>query len=224
MPAEAGIHCEQGDAVLMNKGFRVGRAAALAFVMTAAFPRLAAAVDFAVTGTATINGNAAVLPAGGKFANSGYDLVTGAIANGKFTFPQTTSTSSSGGVTYVVKYQLSQTDTSSGQVASDGVAALTDASLKLTVVSATANGFPIPIGACAFQPIVAGLSGTGSATGLDLADSQFDIPEAPPGDCGSFRDQINAAFAGSSNSIEIHLDGDFTPPSDMDRIFDDGFE
>lgn len=194
----------------------------LAFALLLALPHTAMAFDFPVTGTATIAGSAGDLPPNSHFAGSGYDSATGAIASGRFVFPQTTSVSSDG--TLRVTWQMSQANTSSGQVASDGVAALTDASFKLTVISASYGGFPLSLGTCVFQPITVGLSGTASASGLVLADEQFDIPPAPPGNCGSFRDQINDAFAGSNNRIDLHLDGDFTPPGDGDRIFDNGFE
>ncbi len=198
--------------------FSVRRMAALALLL--ALPQGALATDFVVTGTATMNGNAGSLPANSFFAGSAYDVATGAIASGSFTFPQTTSSNGS----IVVTWRMEQTNTSSGQVASDGVAALTDASFKLTVLSTSIGGFPVPIGTCVFQPITIGLSGTAVSSGLDLVDEQFDIPEAPPGNCGSVRDQINGAFVGSNNRIDLHLAGVFTPPGDGDRIFVDGFE
>lgn len=194
------------------------RMVALALLLM--LPQATLAADFVVTGIATMNGNAGALPANSFFAGSAYDGATGAIASGSFTFPQTTSSNGS----TVVTWRMEQTNTSSGQVASDGVAALTDASFKLTVLSASLGGFPIPLGTCVFQPITIGLSGTVVQGGLDLADEQFDIHETPPGNCGSVRDQINATFAGSNNRIDLHLAGDFTPPGANDRIFVDGFE
>lgn len=184
----------------------------------------ALAVDFPVAGTLMVNGDPGVLPAGGVFAGSDYDPLSGMIAPGRFTFPVSTETTESGGVVFVVRYQFVQTDTSSGAVAADGIAALTPASFKLTVLSITAGGIPFPIGVCEMQPILVGLAGTAAAAGLQLADEQFDIPEVPPGQCGSFRDSFNEAFAGADNSMNIQVSGDFTPPSTGDVLFDDGFE
>lgn len=195
-------------------------AASLVAALALAAPVVGFAADFPVSGTIVVNGQQGALPDGGAFAGSGYDTATGAIAAGRFTFP--VSTASSGAVT--VRYQLSQANTSAGQVAADGVAALETASLKLAVLSATYSGVPVSLGTCEFQPILVELAGTGAAGGLDLADAQFDIPPAPPGNCGAFRDQINAAFAGGDNGITVHLDGDFTPPVGDDTIFRSGFD
>lgn len=185
------------------------------------------ATNFTVTGTISVNGNPGTLPAGGTFGNSTYNAVTGAISSGKFTFPQSSTTfhSDSLGADVVVNYQLSQTNASTGEVASDGVAALTVAHMKLQIVSAFAGGVvPIPLGTCIFQPIDFDLSGTGSAAGLELSDAAFTIPQVGPTDCGGFGDQINTGVAGSNNSIDIHLAGDFTPPPEDDTIFKNGFD
>lgn len=195
-----------------------------AFALAMSWPALAAAVDFPVAGSAVIGGNLGGLPAGGLFAGSAYDAATGAIAAGTFAFPVTTSTTTAQGTTIVVTWQLGQVDTSAGQVASDGVAALSTASMKLAVLSATAGGFPLPLGPCEFQPILLDLAGSGSATGLVLSDEQFDIPPAAIGQCGSLRDQINGAFAGGDNRIDLLVSGDFTPPAGDDAVFADGFE
>jgi hypothetical protein len=183
----------------------------------------AGATDFPVTGTITINGNAGTLPTGGTFAGSAYDVTTGDIASGAFTFPVATLSFDTTFGPATATYQFSQTGTSTGQVANDGVAALTNASMKLQVLSATVNSVPLGIGTCVFQPIVLSLAGTGSAAGLDLADPAFTIPPAPAGDCGSFASQINDAVAGSNNSTQLLLAGNFTPPPD-DVIFVDGFD
>lgn len=199
---------------------RVARATLAAAVL--AVPGVVGAVDFPVAGTMTVNGNAGALPAGGTFSNSAYDGATGAIATGKFTFPQATITSPPA----VVTYQLSQLDNSSGQVAADGVAALSVATMSLKVVSATYSGIPVPVGTCVLQPISVTLTGTGSADGLDMSDSGFAIPPVGPTDCGGFASQINAAIAGSNNGMQLHLEGDFTPPApaDADLIFENGFD
>ena len=203
------------------------RNTALALALQLAVLPLAHATNFTVTGTISVNGNPGTLPAGGTFGNSTYDTVTGAISSGKFTFPPSSTTfhSDSLGADILVNYQLSQTNTSTGEVATDGVAALTVAHMKLQIVSAFANGVvPIPLGTCVFQPIDFDLSGTGSAAGLDLADAAFTIPGVAPTDCGGFGDQINTGVAGSNNSIDIHLAGDFTPPPENDTIFENGFD
>lgn len=199
-------------------------AVAMCVAASIGLPGVAAAVDFPVSGTITVDGQSGTLPEGGAFAGSGYDPASGSIASGAFAFPVTIVSREVSGGTVAVTYQLSQVDTSSGQVASDGVAALSVASMKLAVLSATYNGFPIPVAPCEFQPILIELAGTGDSDGLALADSQFDIPPAPVGNCGAFRDQINGAFAGSDNAIIVQMAGDFTPPSDQDTIFVDGFD
>lgn len=188
-------------------------------------PCLAQAVDFPITGTITVNGNSGALPPGGKFANSDYNPTTGAIAEGAFSFPVgTTSFPVSGVGTVTVTYQLSQLDTSTGQVATDGTAALTTATMKLEILTASVGVIPIGVGTCIFQPINFDLSGMGSASGLDLSDAAFTIPPVGPTDCGTFGSQINANIAGSNNSAQMHMAGDFTPPPADDTIFANGFE
>jgi len=185
---------------------------------------LAAAADFPVSGTLTFNGNAGVLPDGGVFGPSAYAPDSGAIASGRFTFPQATATFSSGIGPVLVTYRLGQSDTSSGQVEADGAAALTPASMRLEILAVSVGGFPLDVGTCTFEPIAVALAGTASAAGLDLADDGFVIPPVAAGSCGGFADQINAAIAGSDNRIEVHLAGDFTPPADGDLVFADGFD
>jgi hypothetical protein len=190
-------------------------------------PCVAQAVDFPVTGTITVNGNPGALPDGGTFGDSSYNTSTGDIAEGKFTFPQSTTTfhSDSLGADVTVTYQLSQTNTSTGQIAGDGVAALTQAQLKLKAISAVVGFIPVSFGeSCIFEPINLDLAGTGAASGLDLAQTGFTIPPVGATDCANFGSQVNAGIAGSSNSIQVHIAGDFTPPPDNDVIFVDGFE
>ncbi len=189
-----------------------------------AIPGIAAAVDFPVSGTMTVNGNGGALPAGGKFAGSSYAPANGAIAAGAFTFPQATANFSSPLGPAVATYQVSQIDTSAGQVATDGVAALTNATMKLQVLQVTAGVLSIPVGTCIFQPINVLLTGTGSVAGLDLSDSGFVIPPVGPNDCGNLASQINSAIAGNNNSMQVHLAGDFTPPASGDTIFVNGFD
>jgi len=200
---------------------------ALALALQMAALPVVHATNFAVTGTISVNGNPGALPAGGTFGNSTYNAATGAISSGKFTFPQSSTTfhSDSLGADVTVTYQLSQTNTSTGQVAFDGVAALTSATLKLQIVSALVAGvIPIGVGTCVFQPIPVGLAGTGSSTGLDLSDASFTIPTVGATDCGGYGDQINTGVAGSNNSLQMHLAGNFTPPPEDDTIFENGFD
>jgi hypothetical protein len=188
-------------------------------------PCAANATDFPVSGTISVNGNPGTLPAGGVFGGSGYNTSTGEIAAGVFSFPVATTSFNSSFGNVVVTYQLSQLNSSSGQVATDGVAALSDATLKLQVLSASLGGvIPIDVGTCVFQPIDIILIGTGSAGGLDLADAAFTIPTVASTDCGGNGDAINTGIAGSNNSIQMHLDGDFTPPPQNDTIFANGFD
>ncbi|MEO5625596.1 MAG: hypothetical protein ABIQ70_06290 [Dokdonella sp.] len=187
----------------------------------------AKATNFPVSGTITVNGNPGVLPDGGTFGDSSYNATTGDIASGLFTFPQSTTTfhSDTLGVDITVTYQLSQTNASTGQVANDGVAALTQAQLKLKAISAVVGFVPIAFGnTCIFQPINVDLDGTGAASGLDLAQSGFTIPQVGATDCGGYGSQVNSGIAGSSNSIQMQMAGDFTPPPANDTIFANGFE
>lgn len=204
------------------------RVIVLALALQGASAPLAHATNFPVTGSISVNGTAGDLPSGGTFGNAAYDTATGVLSSGAFTFPQATTSFHSDdlGVDVVVNYQLSQTNTSTGQVATDGVAALSNARMKLQIVSAFAGGIvPIPLGTCIFQPIDFDLAGTGSAAGLDLSAPSFTIPEVASDDCGGYGDQINAGVAGSNNSVQMHIAGDFTPPTpDDDTIFENGFD
>jgi hypothetical protein len=207
---------------------RTARAPLAWLVLAACAPCVAGAVDFPVSGTIVVNANPpAALPDGGSFAGSGYDAASGAIASGRFVFPQSTTTfhSDALGADVTITYQLSQTNTSSGQVASDGVAALTAVAMKLQILAASVGVIPIGVGTCIFQPIDIGLSGVGAAAGLDLTDPGFTIPPVGPTDCGSFGSQINSGIAGSDNSLQTHFGGNFTPPpAQSDTIFSDGFD
>lgn len=200
------------------------RGALFALFVGAGAANPALATDFPVTGTITVKGEQGELPPNGVFANSGYDPGNGLIDAGAFTFPVTAETSESDGVVFVLKYQMVQMNSSNGAVATDGVAALSTVSFKLAILSITAGGVPFPIGQCEIQPIAVDLAGTASADGLDLADEQFDIPEIPPGQCGAFRDSLNDVYFGTKNSMNIQVAGDFTPPSQVDLVFKDGFE
>lgn len=180
------------------------------------------AANYPVTGTVTFNGNSGALPSGGTFGDSTYDSSTGVVSSGKFTFPQATTTVPVTGFGNVdVTYQLSQTNTSVAQVASDGVAVMTAVQAKLEIIS---TSLPVSITPCVFEPIPLDFAGTGSSTGLDLADAAFTIPPAPVGNCGLARDPINNAIAGSNNSMQVYMAGDFTPPPEDDTIFENGFE
>jgi hypothetical protein len=184
----------------------------------------AMATDFPISGTLSANGNSGALPDGGTFAGSSYDATSGAIGTGAFTFPQGTISTSSPLGPIVVQYVLSQTNTSTGTVAADGVAALTTASISLLVVSVSTVFGPIDIGTCVLAPIDIELTGTASVTGADLTDTGFTIPEVASSDCGGYGDEINSAVAGSDTAIEVLMAGDFTPPGGDDTIFTNGFE
>ncbi|MBX3701187.1 MAG: hypothetical protein KF903_09345 [Dokdonella sp.] len=178
---------------------------------------------FPVTGAITVNGNFGDLPAG-TFGNSSYDPATGQLSSGSFVFPQSSVTvpvTGLGNVTVI--YQLSQNAPSSAQVASDGVAAMTPVAMTLSVLRID-RPLPIATEPCHFSPINLELDGTGAASGLDLEDRAFTVPQTTD-PCGGFASQINAALVGNSNSITVHLAGDFTPPAgDTDKIFVDGFD
>jgi hypothetical protein len=197
------------------------RLSAIAAALAAA--GAAGAVDYPVGGTLSINGNAGDLPDGGVFAGSGYDPATGAIASGAFAFPDGTIEIPTPLGTAIAHYVFTQTNTSDGLVAADGVAALAEAVMQIEVTSASVGGLPIAITPCVIGPILLDLAGTASATGLDLSDDGFTIPPVASGDCGGNGDTVNAAIAGDDNAVGMTLAGDFTPPAD-ERIFADGFD
>jgi hypothetical protein len=179
--------------------------------------QVAAATDYNVAGSATFNGNASVLDEG-LFLGSSYTMATGAIGAGAFKFQ---GASVGDGVTELT-YQLDQGIASAGQVGADGLAALADASLRLTVVDMTYDGSPRVVGAdCVFQPIHIALDGNGSASGLELSASGFAIAPIDGNACNGFAGTINTLLAGSTNSIALRIDGDFAPPG---TIFVAGFE
>lgn len=191
--------------------------AAASFAVALTFAAPARATNFPVSGSITVSGNAGNLPSGGSFGNSTYDPATGALSVGKFTFPQSSVSTSSG----TVVYQLSQIDTSTAQVGNDGVAAFSTVTLKLKVISVSG----LTISNCEFTPIVVDLTGTASNVELDVDDRSFDIPPVAPTACSGQGIHINGYLAGSSNSIGIVLAGDFTPPADAnDKIFINGFD
>ena len=177
----------------------------------------AAAADYSVVGSATFNGNASVLD-DGLFLGASYATATGAIGAGTFKFQDATV---GDGVTELT-YQLDQDVASAGQVGADGLAALADASLRLTVVDMTYNGSPRVVGSdCVFEPIHIVLDGSGSQGGLDLSASGFTVEAIDGNACNGFAGTINALLAGNANSITLRIDGDFAPPG---TIFVAGFE
>ena len=216
-----------GEAVRPGVRGCVARACVALALSVIAVPVVFAGTDYPVSGSITVNGTTGPLPSGGEFAGSSYDVASGEIGAGAFEFPQATIEFDSPLGPVTATYELSQVNTSTGQVDFDGVAGLTSASMRLHVLSAFLGGLvPIPIGNdCVFAPIVFGLDGTGSAAGLELADAAFTIPEIESSACGGNGDAINDGIAGSSNSIELQIDGDFTPPTEViDLIFEDGFD
>jgi hypothetical protein len=187
------------------------------------------AAQFPVSGTVTVNEAPATLPAGGSFGDSSYDASSGILSAGRFTLPQGSVTFDTMLGAVVATYRLSQTNTSTGAVEPDGIAALTPAAMRLEIVSALLGGIiPIDVGTCVFEPITLYLVGTGAASGLDVSDPAFTIPPVAATACAGYGEQINAAVAGSSNAMELHLQGDFTPPDepgpDPEAIFANGFE
>ncbi|MGA9421237.1 MAG: hypothetical protein WBW61_02680 [Rhodanobacteraceae bacterium] len=183
----------------------------------------AAATDFPVTGSLSLNGTISPLPDGGVFAGSAYDPASGLIAPGAFVFPQATLSFDTTFGTAIVTYVVSQLNTSAGMVEAGGDAGLTGTDLQLDVLSLRVGGIPIPLGNCTFGPIMLDLAGNGSASGLALGDSGFEIPPVANDDCGGYGGAIDDQIAGSNNDIALELAGDFTPPMD-DRIFGDGFD
>lgn len=185
----------------------------------------AAAVDFPVSGSLTVNGNAAPLPDGGMFVESGYDPVSGAIADGNFVFPEATISFDTPVGTATAIYVLDQIDTSNGEVWADATAALTPATFELTVLHLTL-GFlgKVDVGTCVLGPIEIELAGTASAGGLALGDDGFEIPALPADACGGYGDNINGTIAGTDNQAAFDLAGDFTPPADTDTVFANGFD
>lgn len=201
---------------LIGKSPKPWLAAAFALLFAAPFPGNARASDFPVSGTISINGNTGVLP-DGTFMGSSYDATTGAIGTGTFQFSVTTVSHGGNSLTY----QLSQTNTSTGVVDGSGAAAMSNAAFSVRLINGTYNELPVTFGAsCNFAPISIAFTGTASATGLDLAGSGFRIPQTTD-NCNGFAGLVNPAIGGSNNSIQLHIDGDFTPP---DTIFADGFE
>ncbi|HEU4665981.1 MAG TPA: hypothetical protein VFS55_18270, partial [Dokdonella sp.] len=172
--------------------------------------------------TITVNGSPGSLPAGGTFGDATYDAGTGMLSAGTFVFPPASAVVAIQGFGDVtVNYQFSQTNTSTAAVAGDGVAAMTTVHAKLEILS---TSLPLSVTPCVFEPIDLDLVGTGTVAGLDLADAVFSVPPTQSS-CGGFASQINSGLAGSNNSIELLIEGDFTPPSgSSDIIFDDGFD
>lgn len=215
-------HLDGGDPRSLEGGRNAVRTAMAALLVLAT--GVAAATDYPVSGSLTVNGNGAPLPGGGAFMGSGYDPASGAIAEGSFVFPQTTFSFDTPLGTAVATYVLDQTDTSSGAVWADATAALTPASFTLTVLSLTVGIFPVDVGTCVLGPIVIELAGTASADGLALGDDGFEIPALAGGACGGYGKVINTAIAGTNNQAALDLAGDFTPPADTDTIFASGFD
>jgi hypothetical protein len=215
-----------GETVTRPARGRGARAFVVLALSICAVPAALAGTDFPVSGSITVNGTAGPLPAGGEFVGSSYDGATGEIGAGAFVFPDATIDFPSPLGTITATYRLTQTNTSTGLVAGDGVAALTVASMRLQVLSAVIGGIvQIPIGTCVFEPIDFELDGTGTVVGLDLADATFTIPAVEASACGGNGEAINDGIAGSSNNIALQVAGDFTPPTEViDLIFADGFD
>lgn len=195
------------------------------FMASLALATPAMATQFPVSGSVTLAGNTASLPAS-TFGNSSYNPSSGYLSSGKFTFPQASFTNSTFFGPLTVTYQLSQTNTASAMVGTLGDAAFTEVDLKLHIVSANFNGSVYDVGStCDFVPIVlATLGGNASSSVMTVSQSDLIVPLTSD-DCGGFKDQINNIITNSTgNSISLSLDGNFTPPDDNDIIFQDGFE
>jgi len=179
--------------------------------------QVSAATDYSVAGSITFNGNASMLD-DGLFLGSSYATSSGAIGAGAFKFQGATVGDGVTGLTY----QLDQDVASAGQVGSDGLAVLADASLRLTVVEMTYSGSPRVVGAdCVFQPIHIVLDGNGSVGGLELSASGFVIAPIDGNACNGFAGTINTLLAGNANSMTVRIEGNFAPPG---TIFAAGFE
>ncbi|WP_395682757.1 hypothetical protein [Dokdonella sp.] len=195
---------------------RAGASAGWLLVVGMAGPAVAA-TDYAVSGSATFNGNASAL-GDGQFLGSSYTSATGVIGAGTFKFQG----ASVGNAGTSLTYHLDQSIASAGQVGADGLAALADASMRLTVVGLTLSGTPRAVGTdCVFEPIHIVLDGNGSASGLELSATGFSIAPIDPNACNGFATAINNLIAGNANSIALRVEGNFSPPG---TIFTAGFE
>ena len=105
---------------------------AIACASVGLLPDIAGATDFTASGSASFNGHVADL-ADGLFIGSSYATASGAVGPGHFKF---TSANVSDGTVALV-FDLGQSNTSSGLVSANGAARLANASLVLTVASAT---------------------------------------------------------------------------------------
>jgi len=191
--------------------------AALVFAGSGLLPTIAGATDFNASGSVSFNGHAANL-ADGLFIGSSYATATGAVGAGHFKFVG----ASVGDGTVALVFDLGQANTSSGLVTANGAASLANASLILSVTSATYNGSPIVVGAdCVFQPVNVVLHGDGTLTALDLGASGFTVPAIDGNACNGFAAAIGNVLVGNDTDIVLQVDGDFDPPG---TLFDYGFE
>lgn len=176
----------------------------------------AAAVDYPVSGTISINGSTGSLP-DGSFEGSSYDPTAGSIGAGAFKFAEATVTQGS----YSLTYELGQVDTSTGQVDVHGAASLSNAAMSLRLIKGVTPFGPANFGqSCIFSPINLLLSGTASANGLALSSPAFTVLPTTD-DCNGWASLLNAQMSGSTNTIALNVDGNFTPPG---VIFIDGFD
>jgi hypothetical protein len=180
------------------------------------------AADFPLSGVFTFNGVDSALS--GTFGPSTYNASSGGITAGAFNVPSATLQFASGADSQVtVHYQITQTNTSSGQVADDGVAVLTSATLMLHVIDAHTQAMLWSVGStCDFGPFVLALAGTGAVSGLDLGANGFTIPAVSTSACGGHGDPLSSGIAGDQSRTQLLLAGDFTPP--LDKLFADGFD
>lgn len=185
----------------------------------------ALAETYPVTGLVTLNADSGPLPDGSNFVSSGYDLQVGELAPGQFHFPPDTISVPYGPFTLNVTYQLVQLNQSGAMVLPDGSAMFDPVTLQIDVIAADISGGAVDLGTCSLGPIhLNELVGHGTSVELSTTDPQFVVPPVAPSDCGGYGDQINDGMAGSDNAITLKLQGNFTPPPDLDLIFADGFE
>lgn len=188
------------------------------------------AAQYAVDGTIDFHNGPDPLPAGVTFGDADYDPGNGYLSQADFEFPEhsvsLTTVDYSPPVVMTLSYRFIQSEPASALVDADGNAAFTPVRLKLHVVSAESNtGRSYAVGStCDFGPVVwDSLAGTASAAGIDLQAVRFSVSDTQDA-CGGHAGILDTMLAANDNSVSLHLDGDFTPPTLSDRVFLDGFE
>jgi hypothetical protein len=205
------------------RGIALVNALIASICISAVDPGIArAAADFQVSGVFTFNGTDSTLS--GTFGPSAYSNASGVLTAGAFNFPSAMLQFGPGGdAQYTVHYQLVQTNTSNGQVAGDGVAAMTNSTMKLHVIDAHTPAILWDVGSnCDFGPFNVLPAGMGTGSGLDLHASGITILPLDASACGGHGAQLSTGIAGTDNRTQLLLAGDFSPPPD--KIFSDSFD